>query len=63
MFDNKIFNLHVGYNMRVMPDKSLAEVEKENNYLYIQSCLERRHSFTTMVYSADRIPKAEALAA
>ena len=31
--------------------------------LYLQACLERRRTFTPMVYSADGIPGAEALAA
>ena len=31
--------------------------------LYLQACLERRRTFIAMVYSADRIPGAEALAA
>ena len=31
--------------------------------MYLQSCLERRRTFTPMVYSADRIPGAEDLAA
>ena len=38
-------------------------MEKEKNYLYLQACLERRRTFTPMVYSADGIPGAEALAA
>ena len=34
-----------------------------NKDLYLQACLERRRTFTNMVYSADGIPGAEALAA
>ena len=30
--------------------------------MYLQACLERRRNFTPMVYSADKIPGAEALA-
>ena len=44
-------------------EKALAKAEKEKNDLYLQACLERRRNFTTMVYSADRIPRSEALAA
>ena len=32
------------------------------NYKYLQPCLARRHSFTTMVYSADKILGMEAVA-
>ena len=45
------------------PEKAHAKVEKENNYLYLQDCLECRRTFTPMFYSTDRIPGAEALAA
>ena len=45
------------------PQKALANAEKEKKDLYLQDCLERRRSFTTMVYSAYGIPRAEALAA
>ena len=45
------------------PEKDLAKAEKENKDLYFQACLERRRTFTHMVYSADGIPGAEALAA
>ena len=45
------------------PEKALAKVEKEKNYLYLQDCMERRGNFTPMVYSEDGIPVVEALAA
>ena len=45
------------------PEKALEKAEKEKKYLYLQACLERRRTFTPMVYSADGIPGAEALAA
>ena len=45
------------------PEKALAKAEKEKKDLYLQACLEHRSTFTPMVYSADRIPGAEALAA
>ena len=35
----------------------------EKKDLYLQAFLERRRNFTPMVYSVDRIPGAEALAA
>ena len=35
----------------------------EKKDLYLQACLERRRTFTSMVYSADGIPGAKALAA
>ena len=46
-----------------MPEKTIAKAEKENKDLYLQACLEIGRTFTDMVYSADRIPGAEALAA
>ena len=45
------------------PEKALAKAEKEKKDLYLQACLECRRNFTPMVYSADGIPGAEALAA
>ena len=63
MFDIRIGNLDAGSYLRMVPEKALAKVEKEKNDLYLQACLERRRTFTPMVYSADGIPGAEALAA
>ena len=45
------------------PEKALAKAEKEKNDLYLQAFLEHRRTFNPMVYSADGIPRAEALAA
>ena len=45
------------------PEKDLVEAEKEKKDFYLQTYLESRRTFTPMVYSADRIPGAEALAA
>ena len=44
------------------PEMALAKAEKEKKDLYVQACLERRRNFTLMVYSADGIPEADALA-
>ena len=63
MFDISIFNLDVDYYLRMIPEKALAKADKEKKDLYLQACLERRRTFTAMVYSADGIPGAEALAA
>ena len=49
--------------LRMILEKALAKAEKEKKYLFLQACLERRRTFTPMVYSADRIPGAESLAA
>ena len=62
MFDIQIINLDAGFYLRMMPEKALAKANKEKKYLYLQAFLERRRTFTPMVYSADRIPGAEALA-
>ena len=45
------------------PEKAIAKANKEKKNLYLQAFLERRSTFTPIVYSADRIPGAEALAA
>ena len=44
------------------PEKNLAKDEKEKKDLYLKAFLERRKTFTSMVYSADGIPEAEDLA-
>ena len=63
IFDIQIVNLDAGSYLRMTPEKVLAKSEKENKDLYLQTCLERRRTFTPMVYSAYRIPRAEVLAA
>ena len=63
MFDIRIFNLDAGSYLHMTPEKAIAKAEKEKKYLYPQACLESRRNFTPMVYSADRIPGVEALAA
>ena len=63
MFDIITVNLDAGSYLRITPEKALEEAEKEKKDLYLQACLERRRAFTPMVYSADGIPRAEALAA
>ena len=45
------------------PEKALAKADKEKKEKYLQACLERRSSFTNMVYSADIINKSESLLA
>ena len=62
MFDIRIVNLDMGSYLRMMPEKALAKADKEKKDLYLQACLERRRTFTPMVYSADGIPRAEVLA-
>ena len=63
MFDIQTVNLDTDSYLRMTPEKALAKAEKENKDLYLQACLERRRTFNPMVYSADRITGAEALAA
>ena len=62
MFNIRIVNLDVGSYLYMTPEKALVKAEKEKKDLYLQSCLERRKTFTSMVYSVDEIPGAEALA-
>ena len=63
MFGIQIVNLDAGSYLRMTPEKALAKAEKEKQDFHLQACLERRRTFTPMVYSADGIPRAEALAA
>ena len=63
MFDIRIVNLDAGSYLRMTPEKALAKAEKEKKDFYLQDCLERRRTFTSMAYSADGIPGAEALVA
>ena len=63
MFDLRMVNLDAGSYLRMMLENVLAKAEKENKDLYLQACLERRCTFTPMVYSAYGIPGVEVLAA
>ena len=63
MFDVKIVNLDVVSYLRMTLEKALAKAQKEKKGLYFHACLERRRTFTPMVYYADRTTRAEALAA
>ena len=63
MFDIRIVNLNAGSYLRMAPEKALEKADKEKKDLYPQAYLERRRTFTPMVYSADGITGAEALAA
>ena len=62
MFDIQNFNLNMGSYLRMTPGKDLAKGEKKKKDLYLHACLERIRNFNPIVYSADRIPRAEALA-
>ena len=59
MFNIRIVNLNAGSYLNMTPAKALAKTEKVKNDLYLQACLERRRTFTPMVYSAPGIPSAE----
>ena len=56
MFDIQTVNLDAGSYLHMTPEQDLARAEKGKMGLHFQACLERRRTFTTMVYSADRIP-------
>ena len=62
MSDIRIVNLDAGSYLYMTPEKAVAKAEKEKKDLYLQDCLERRGTFTPMVYYADIIPGVEALA-
>ena len=63
MFNIRIVNLYAGSYLRMTTEKALAKAEKEKKDFYLQACLERRRTFTPMVYSVEGITRAEALAA
>ena len=56
-------NLYKGCYLRQTSADALATEEKDKKDKYLQPCLERRHSFTPMVYSVDGNPGTEAVAA
>ena len=60
IFDMQVFNLYAGSYLQQTSGKALATAEKEKMYKYLQTCMERRRSFTPMVYSRDGIPGTEA---
>ena len=62
MSDIRIVKLDAGSYLRMTPEKDFAKAENEKKDLYLQAYLERRRLFTSMVYSADEITGAEALA-
>ena len=62
LFDVRIVNLDAGSYLPQTSEKALATAEKDKKDKYLQPCLERRRSFTPMVYSADGIPRTEAVA-
>ena len=47
MFDIRIVNLNAGSYLSMMPEKALANAEKEKKDLYLQAFLERRRTFTS----------------
>ena len=59
LFDKQIFNLYAGSYVRQTSTYYLVTTKKGVKDKYLQTCLERRRSFTPMVYSADGIPKTE----
>ena len=63
MFDIRIVILDAVSYLRMKPEQDLAKAKKEKKDLYLQACLERKRTFTPMVYSTDVTPGAEALAA
>ena len=61
MFDIRIVNFNAGSYLRMTPEKAIVKAEKEKKDLYLKACLERRTTFTLMIYYTDVIPGAEAL--
>ena len=55
-FDIRIVNINTDSYLRLTPEKALAKADNEKKDLYLQACLERRRTFTPMVYSEDRVP-------
>ena len=44
----------------MMPKKALAKADKEKNYKYIHPCMESQCCVTSLIFSEDGIPGAEA---
>ena len=63
MFDIRISNLDTGSYLHMTPKKALVKTERGKKYLYLQYFLDSRCYFTPVVYSANKIPEVEALAA
>ena len=63
LFDIIIVNLDVGSYLCMKTEKALAKLKIEKKDFYLQACLERRRTFTPMVYFAERITGEEASAA
>ena len=63
LFDMKIVNLYPGSYLCQTSVKALEISEKEKKDKYLQTFLERRHTFTPMVYSVDVTPGTEAVTA
>ena len=62
MFGIIIVNLDAGSYLHMTPEKALAKAEKGKNDFYLQACVKCRRTFIPVIYSADGIPGAEALA-
>ena len=56
MFDLVIANLVAGSLLFMSPEKELANTEKVNRGNYLQTCLERKQHFNTVVLSSGGIP-------
>ena len=55
LFEKIIVDLYAGSYLCQTFAKALTTAEKEKKYKYLQPCLEHRHYFNPMVYSADGI--------
>ena len=62
MFDIQIVNLDAGSYLHMTPEMVLCKSVEGKKDLYFQACLERRKTFTPMVYFSDVMPGAAALA-
>ena len=63
LFDMQIINLDAGSYLRQTYEKAPTTAEKGKKGKYFQTCLERRRTFTPMVYSEDGITGTEDVAA
>ena len=50
LFDIIIVNLDAGSYLPITPEKALAKLEKKKKDKHPQTCLERRHNFTPLVF-------------
>ena len=60
LFDIHIVNLASGTYLCMIPEKDIAEAEKEKKDIYLQDCLKCRPNFNPLFFSTNKIPGKDA---